>query len=162
VLFQKIMSTFAESHVTVNPTRAEGTYDVAIAPTAKGEYEVKVGLKDTNPENLLGSPFVVKLEPSGIDSVLLSSLLSLEFTIRPIINFRTPSAEKPTPISPEDIEVDLSTLGAINEDGIAQFIIKPKKDVDIKYKPLPHHSFLPLLGFWGGERRGMVWEGEKM
>lgn len=43
-------------------------YDVTIAPPKAGDYEIKVGLKDTtNPKNLIGGKgFVVKLEPPGI------------------------------------------------------------------------------------------------
>ena len=41
-------------------------YDITIAPPKSGEYEIKVGLKDTSPENLLGGKgFTVKLEPPG-------------------------------------------------------------------------------------------------
>lgn len=41
-------------------------YDITIAPPKSGDYEIKVGLKDTDPENLLGGKsFKVKLEPPG-------------------------------------------------------------------------------------------------
>jgi len=96
-----------DAHVTVTPI-ADGVYDITIAPPKSGEYEVKVGLKDTsNPKNLVGGkPFRVTLNPP---------------------------AEKPKPISADDIAVDLANIGKPNEDGIVRFILRPKKkDADIK------------------------------
>jgi hypothetical protein len=56
----------SEAHVTVTP-KEDGVYDITIAPTKTGDYEVKVGVRDTSPGNLLGGkPFIVNLKPPGM------------------------------------------------------------------------------------------------
>jgi filamin len=94
-----------EAHATVTP-KEDGVYDITIAPPKAGDYEIKVGLKDTDPDHLLGGkPFTAKLEPP---------------------------AEKPKPISPADIFVDVPSQLVTNDDGEVQFYIKSKPDADIK------------------------------
>eukprot|EP00026_Physarum_polycephalum_P000685 Phypoly_transcript_00686.p1 GENE.Phypoly_transcript_00686~~Phypoly_transcript_00686.p1 ORF type:complete len:1124 (+),score=246.81 Phypoly_transcript_00686:770-4141(+) len=95
----------SEAHATVTP-KEDGVYDITIAPPKSGDYEIKVGLKDTNPENLLGGkPFTAKLEPP---------------------------AEKPKAISPDDIFVDVPSKLETNDEGEVFFHLKPKPDADIK------------------------------
>lgn len=42
-------------------------------------------------------------------------------------------AQKPKPISVDDIGIDLANIGTPNEDGIVRFTLRPKNNADIKY-----------------------------